>query len=106
MPAPTIAADEVELSLTADAPIRSVEAPGVRSIELRGNKARVVVAKWAGALAIDATLDGGKHARASIDANGSHDVKLSVKAPATKVVPVVRPTATATELQSNPYGNP
>jgi hypothetical protein len=105
-PVPAIAEGDIELSLTADGPIRSIEAPGVRSIELRGNKARLVVAKWTGSLAIDATLDGGKHARANVDAQGSHDVKLSPGAKAPPIKPTAHPTATATELQSNPYGNP
>lgn len=101
------AVDEIELTLTADAPIRTVEAQGVRSLEIRGTHARLVVAKWIGALSVDAALDGGKRAHASVDAQGSRDVRLAPVA-STKPGPKPPPTAhpTATELQSNPYGNP
>jgi hypothetical protein len=93
--------------VTADAPIKGVEVPGLRSVEIRGNEAKVVVARWTGTLSVDATLEGGKHASAIVTADGSHEAHVTV-APATKPTakPIPHPTGTATELQSNPYGTP
>lgn len=105
---PDTAADEIVLTITADAPIKGVDVPGLRSVEIRGNQAKVVVARFSGSIAIDATLEGGKHAIASAGADGPREVHVAPAAsaaPRPSARPGARPTATG-ELQSNPYGSP
>ena len=107
-----VAADDVAITVTADGPIKGVDAPGLRSVEIRGASARVVVARFSAPIAVDATLEGGKHASATVTPDGPRDVRVAPTASATATAP--RPSAktappprtTATELQSNPYGNP
>jgi eukaryotic-like serine/threonine-protein kinase len=93
------ATDEVTISLTADAPIENVSAPGMRRVELEGTTARLVVATPTKELKVDATLKGGKRVSATL-ATGVRQAKLAAP------IPTGKPTAapTATELQSNPYG--
>ncbi len=119
----TVAADEVVLELSADAPIESVRALGMRDVRVRGSKARLVVARWGGELGIDAVLEGGTAAHAVALSDGPRDIVLTpaitavVSAPRPpEPRPAVRPRpggATTTtpppgtptsELQSNPYG--
>jgi serine/threonine-protein kinase len=79
----------VLLVLTADAPIETVAAEGLRSIDLSANLARVEVAPWSGDLPIRATLKGGLTANAVVRADGPHDVKLVSAAPAPAPPPVI-----------------
>jgi hypothetical protein len=78
----------VPLVLTADAPIETVAAEGLRSIDLSANLARVEVAPWSGDLTVRATLKGGVTASAVVRADGPYDVKLVSAAP---VVPALPP---------------
>ncbi len=66
----------VELELTADAPIVTVRAVGVRRVEIEGNHARIVVAPWEGMLMIDAALAGGTVAHGTVNAGEAADVQL------------------------------
>ncbi|HEX8794841.1 MAG TPA: serine/threonine-protein kinase [Polyangiaceae bacterium] len=124
-PTQTVAADEVVLELTAEAPIESVRALGMRDVRVRGPRARLVVARWGGELGIDAVLEGGTPAHAVALSDGPRDIVL---VPAiTAVVSAPRPPeprpaghsrtgggpatpqpqspgAPTPELQSNPYG--
>jgi serine/threonine-protein kinase len=96
----------VVLGLTADAPIKSVRAAGVRSVEVNGRSARVVVAPWVGELVVDATLDGKPDARARIAAGGPPNAQLVPVVPVPAVVPRPRkapPAPAPDELQSSPY---
>lgn len=92
-------ADEVTIALTADAPIESVTATGMKRVDLDGKTAKLVVETPTHDLKIDATLKGGKHATATIAASARHAKLATV---ATTVKGTTAPTAT--ELQSNPYG--
>jgi hypothetical protein len=95
--------------ISADAPIRSVDVAGLKRVELDGSRAKITVAKFSGMLEIDATLEGGKHARGSAQASGPRDVALATQLPSSKPSakpkPTVMPVRTS-ELQSNPYGSP
>ena len=123
-PSSTVAADEVVLELTADAPIESVRALGMRDVRVRGPRARLVVARWGGELGIDAVLEGGTAVHAVALSDGPRNIAL-VPAAVTAVVsaprppdprPAARPRAgggstttqapgtPTSELQSNPYG--
>jgi hypothetical protein len=125
--AETVAPDEVVLELTADAPIESVRALGMRDVRVRGSRARLVVARWGGELGIDAVLEGGTAAHAVALSDGPHNIALVpvITAPVINVQSASRPPeprpaarphagggptttqppATPTsELQSNPYG--
>jgi eukaryotic-like serine/threonine-protein kinase len=126
-PAPaTVAADEVVLELSAESPIESVRALGMRDVSVRGSQARLVVARWGGELGIDAVLEGGTAAHAVALSDGPRDIVLApvitaiISAPrpaaSAPVGPASRPGAHArpngaatpgaptSELQSNPYG--
>jgi serine/threonine protein kinase len=81
-PSAGIPANLVALTLTADAPIESVTAEGLRSVELHGNVARVGVAPWSGSLTVRASLKGGAAVGATVDAEGSRDVRLAEMTPA------------------------
>jgi hypothetical protein len=87
--------DGVDLVVVADAPIESVRAAGARSVEINGLRARVRVARWTGALAIDAVLASGEiaHATALEGTVGEVHLELSPAAPPT-------PTAKATTAKS------
>jgi serine/threonine protein kinase len=102
-PAPSQSAappvDEVTIALTADAPIESVTATGMKRVDLDGKTAKLVVETPAHDLKIEATLKGGKHASATIGAS-ARQAKLATVPTAVKGTTA----PTATELQSNPYG--
>jgi serine/threonine-protein kinase len=115
----TVALDEVVLELTAEAPIESVRALGMRDVRVRGPRARLVVARWGGELGIDAVLEGGTAVHAVALSDGPRDISLvpvisaprpSEPRPSAHPRPgsggaTNPPAATATkELQSNPYG--
>jgi hypothetical protein len=130
-PAPSgdVAADEVSLQLTADAPIERVSAPGIHDAQVDGSHARLVVARWGGELPIDAVLAGGHAAHAVATSDGPRELRLvaapdappapsatasasvqpapSASAPRTKPTPrPVRPGTGAppqSELHQNPY---
>src|SRR5262249_54024720 len=95
----------------ADAPILGARAPGAKRVEIVGNHATLYVAPWTGALAVDAVLEGGKPARASVNAGATGEVTLvptpqpSAARPsrvgtAGKTTPA---TPKKNELQDNPY---
>jgi serine/threonine protein kinase len=118
----TVAADEVVLDLSAESPIESVRALGMRDVRVRGSRARLVVARWGGELGIDAVLEGGTAAHAVALSDGPRDIVLAPiitaivsapRPPEPKPGPRARPAGAATaqppgtptsELQSNPYG--
>jgi serine/threonine-protein kinase len=81
----------VPLVITADAPIETVTAEGLRSIDLSANLARVEVAPWLGDLTVRATLKGGATASAVVPADGPYDVKLVTAAPPAVAPPPVLP---------------
>ena len=68
--------EEVELVVHADGNILGVRALGMRKVEIEGDHARLILANWAGGLAIDAALEGGRVAHATADAAGIHDIRL------------------------------
>ncbi len=110
MAADAVAADEVRITLHAHAPIESVRAPGTHRMAIDGDHATVVVQKWSGSLVVDATLRGGAHAKATLDAAGPREADLAVveeapRAPTAKTAspPKGRPRATSSELQASPY---
>ena len=94
-----LAADEVALDLTADSPIESVRALGMRDVEVRGTQARLVVARWGGDLPIDGVLAGGRAVRVVARSDGPHTLALvAVTAAATAsadTTPATTATATA-----------
>lgn len=95
------ASNEVELVVRADAPIVSLRAPGMLGSEIDGQRAKLRVALWAGALTIEATLAGGKSAQVSASSSGPREVTLVT---ARKAEPAgAKPKR---ELQANPYGAP
>jgi eukaryotic-like serine/threonine-protein kinase len=101
---PALAADEIALELTADEPVESVRARGLRRVELDGRHARVVVQSWKGALRIEATLSGdqaGKPVTATTTASAGGKTSLALVSRRKHVTG--RPPK---ELQSNPYGDP
>ena len=67
---------DVDLVLLADKPILSVQAPGVRKIDITGKRASITLAPWSGAMTIQATLDGGATARATAVEHGPHELLL------------------------------
>jgi serine/threonine protein kinase len=105
----------VELELTADAPIVTVRAVGVRRVEIEGNHARIVVAPWEGVLMIDAALAGGSVAHGTVNAGEAADVQLvtSRGTPTTHVTSgnggnagnggYHRPRVNPDDLHTNPY---
>ncbi len=104
--------NDVELVLTADAPIESVRTGGsARRIDFENGRAHVFMAPWAGSVFLEAQLVGGRVARADADARGPREIRLVVvplskgqtprKLPTGPVVPD-RPR----DLQDNPYGSP
>jgi hypothetical protein len=113
------AANDPDVSLVtvhADTPILGVRAPGAKRVEIVGNDATLYVAPWTGALQIDAVLEGGKRAHASIEPGGANDVVLvpapaqgapgarpGGKGPRTPPQPAGASTAKKNELQDNPY---
>jgi len=122
-PSTTVAPDEVALELTADAPIESVRALGMRDVRVRGSRARLVVARWGGELGIDAVLEGGTAVHAVALSDGPRNIALVPAITAVVSAPrppdprpaarpragggstTIQPPGTPTsELQSNPYG--
>ena len=120
-----LAADEVALELSADAPFQSVHAPGMRAAQMRDTHASLVVARWGGELAIDGMLQDGRAVHAVAQSDGPRSVVLQpeavpepdVPAPSASTRPLktpgkVPPTpppgpnspTPASELHQNPYG--
>jgi len=104
------AANQIELTLSADTSIEGVRAQGMRSVSLDGKHAKLVVATWTGSLTVDATLAGGRPARAVADATGSRELHLDPLPPrVSRGVPRPEPPAAGAknpELQESPYGPP
>ncbi len=110
----TLAADEVELTLVADAPIESVRAQGARDVAYDGTHARLRIAKWSGTLPVDAVLEGGKLAHALVLEGAVGEVHLDLAnvdsggptrtTHGSKVIPQTTAAPTA-DLHANPYGN-
>jgi serine/threonine-protein kinase len=102
------------VTVHADVTILGVRAPGTKRVEIVGDHATLYLTPWTGTLSIEAVLDGGKKAYATVDAGGASDVQL-VAAPTQAATPVrpgkaTRPapatgasTAKKNELQDNPY---
>ena len=107
---------EVELTVVADSPIESVRANGTRRVQIDGMKAHVRIIKWKGTLPIEATLAGGRTARAAAAEGATADVHLDpvtidagppagtgkVKHP---LPPPPPPPPPAPDLHPSPYGN-
>jgi serine/threonine-protein kinase len=121
-----VGADEVALTVTADAPIDRVSAPGIHGAEVNGAQAKLVVARWGGDLPIEAVLDGGAVARGTATSDGSRSIHLvtappavpqassppapsPAAAPPASTHPAARPVhspppaRTGPELHANPY---
>ena len=92
-----VAADEVSLQLTADAPIERVSAPGIHTAQVDGVKARLVVARWGGDLTIDAVLAGGRSAHVVATSGGPRELAL-----VTDAAPVTPPPALSAPLVVEP----
>jgi serine/threonine protein kinase len=109
--APAMVSNDVELILTADAPIESVRTGGsARRIEFQNGRAHVFMAPWTGTLALEAQLVGGRVARADADARGPRDIRLVVIPLSKGLSPKKLPSGPAVpdrpqDLQDNPYGS-
>ncbi|HSQ65061.1 MAG TPA: hypothetical protein VLM85_17680, partial [Polyangiaceae bacterium] len=95
-------AGEVELDLTADGPIESLRASGMKRMEISGASARAALEPWTGTLKVEATLEGGKKVFASVD-SGKTSAHLDVKTHGAVATP---PPTNKPDLQGNPYGTP
>jgi eukaryotic-like serine/threonine-protein kinase len=106
-------ADEVDVTVVtvrADTPILGARAPGAKRVEIVGDHATLYVTPWSGVLVVDAVLEGGKPARASVEAGTTEAVTL---VPASPPPSAARPSRVGTagksgaqkknELQDNPY---
>jgi len=103
-PASFAHAGETELDLTADGPIESLRAPGMKRMEIAGTTARLALEPWTGALKVEATLEGGKKVFASVD-SGTPSAHLDVK-PRAVALPTAGTPTNKPDLQGNPYGTP
>jgi serine/threonine-protein kinase len=92
-PSGGLAADEVSLELTAEAPIERVSAPGIHDAQVDGTHAHLVVARWGGDLPVDAVLAGGRAAHVVATSDGPRDLRLVTAAAAQ--VPPPPPSAAA-----------
>src|SRR5207237_3742339 len=63
-------ANEIEVTVTADSPILSVRAVGMKQLAIDGNKAKLVVAPWSGTRVVDGLVAGGTHVPGSVDSAG------------------------------------
>jgi serine/threonine-protein kinase len=93
-----LAPGEVAFTVHADAAIVDVHVKGMHRLEINGNSARIVAASWKGKLRVDATLQGGKNASASV-ASGAESAELV--SPHTTSAPPA--TTRDPNLQANPY---
>jgi len=107
---------EIELVLSADAPIEKVHAPGAKRIELEGGRAHVFLSHIEDVEIFDAELADGSKAHGEATRTGPRTIRLKTAAPPApppptvirptrppQTPPPVRPTAKP-ELQDNPYG--
>ena len=97
--------NDVTVELTADAPIESVHVAGSKKIEIAGTTAHVALDPWSAPLKIEATLEGGKKASATLEPGATSAHLATPK----KITPTTGPGATNTnkpDLQGNPYGTP
>jgi serine/threonine-protein kinase len=88
---PATAADELSLDLDAPSTIASLRTPGLRSSQLNGRSARIVVARWAGELPIDVVFADGRTARVVALSDGPRELLV---VPAPSVLPSASPPAT------------
>jgi len=113
---PPVAEPEVELILTADAPIDRVRAAGAKRIELEGGRAHVFLPQLGDVELLDADLSDGTTAHGEAVAAGPRNIRLVRTAPSSSPPPtVVRPPRPPTttpvrptvkpELQESPYGH-
>lgn len=96
-----LGADEVQLAVSADAPIQSVRAKGLKRLTIDGDTATLVVTKFAGRLRIDATLEGGRTVTA-LPAAGAPSARLATPKP-TSGGSTKRSGGSEPNLQANPY---
>jgi serine/threonine-protein kinase len=96
--AAALAPGEVALTLHADSPIIGVRMQGVHKLEIQGNSAQIVASKWNGRIRVEATLQGGKTATASV-ASGTTSADLVTPRTTTTTATPARDPA----LQANPY---
>ncbi|MGH7328552.1 MAG: hypothetical protein ACREJX_09405, partial [Polyangiaceae bacterium] len=102
-----LAPGEVAVTLRSDVPIVGVRAPGMHRLEVQGNSARIVVAQWTGKLHVEAVLQGGKAASASVP-SGASSAQLVAKATTSTGKPSGGGNSGGssggdTNLQANPY---
>jgi hypothetical protein len=95
-----VATDEIELTLTAGAPIETVRAPGLRKVEIDGKTARVSVQPFTAPLTVEVTVTGGAIARAVATPAGPRALTMSLAQPTGQPVRA----KSKGELQANPYG--
>ncbi len=78
-----LSTNEVLLTIRADAPITGLRAAGTKRTEIANdqggerNKGVLTVAPWTGTLAVDVIFDGGATLRLNIEANGSHEMRVT-----------------------------
>jgi serine/threonine-protein kinase len=120
-------ADVTVLTVRAEVPILGVRALGAKRVEIEGERATLYVTPFAGSLAIDAVLEGGKRAHATAEHGGPTDLFLALvpaqlaaapppppppappPPPRPAAKPAARPPPAAaagtkkSELQDNPY---
>lgn len=94
-----LAPGEVAFTVHADSPIVDVRLKGMHRLEISGNSARIVAASWKGKLRVDATLQGGKNAIASV-ASGADSAELVSPQHTTGATPAATRDP---NLQANPY---
>ena len=99
-----LAPGEVAITLRSDSPIAGVRAPGIHRLEIQGNSARIIVASWSGKLHVEAVLQGGKAATASVPSGASSAQLVATRAGATTTVKQSGGGSGGdTNLQANPY---
>ena len=99
-----LAPGEVAITLRSDTPIMGVRARGMHRLEIQGNSARIIVASWTGKLHVDAVLQGGKAATASVPSGASSAQLVAARAATTTTTkPGGGGSGGDTNLQANPY---
>ena len=82
-PATAVNANDVELTIRADAPISTLKAPGKKVVQVDRDKCVLTVQKWEGLLPVDVTFENGSVLHLSVDINGPRDIKATAAAAVT-----------------------